>query len=103
MSDKLDEISFEHDIERETFEAIIGDDRAVLEYRSNKEGKFFITSTEVPSSLEDRGVANILLNHVFDYIRQNNFRVIPICPAVKIYLKENPELMELVVSGIRVD
>ena len=102
MEDTLDDISFEHDSERETFEAIIGDDRAVLEYRSNKEGKFFITHTEVPPALEDRGVDAILVAHVFDYIKSNNMRLIPVCPYVKAYLKEHPDFMSLVASGIRV-
>lgn len=102
MSDIVDDITFDHDEERETFEAIIGDDRAVLEYRSNKEGKFFITHTEVPPALQGKGIASILVNHVFDYIRANNMRMIPVCPYVKSYLKKHPEYMDLVVSGIRI-
>jgi len=102
MSNIVDDITFEHDEERETFEAIIGDDRAVLEYRSNKEGKFFITHTEVPPALQGKGIASILVNHVFDYIRTNNMRMIPVCPYVKSYLKKHPEHMDLVASGIRI-
>ena len=102
MSDIVDDITFDHDEERETFEAIIGKERAVLEYRSNKEGKFFITHTEVPPTLQGKGIAGILVLHVFDYIRENNMRMIPVCPYVKSYLKKHPEHMDLVVSGIRI-
>lgn len=102
MNDIMDDITFDHDEERETFEAIIGNDRAVLEYRSNKEGKFFITHTEVPPALQGKGIASILVKHVFDYIRENNMRMIPVCPYVKSYLKKHPEQMDLVASGIRI-
>ena len=102
MSDIMDEITFDHDEERETFEAIIGEERALLEYRSNKEGKFFITHTEVPPALQGKGIASILVKHVFDYIRENNMRMIPVCPYVKSYLKKHPEEMDLVASGIRI-
>lgn len=102
MSDIVDDITFDHDEERETFEAIIGNERAVLEYRGNKEGKFFITHTEVPPALQGKGIAGILVKHVFDYIRENNMRMIPVCPYVKSYLKKHPEHMDLVASGIRI-
>ena len=98
----LKDITFDHDEERQTFDAIIDDEHAVLEYRSNKEGKIFINHTEVPESLQGRGVAGILVQHVFDYIRENNMRMIPVCPYVKSYLKKHPENMDLVASGIRI-
>lgn len=98
----LNDITFDHDEERQTFDAIVNDQHAVLEYRSNKEGKIFINHTEVPESLQGRGVAGILVEHVFDYIRENNMRMIPVCPYVKSYLKKHPEHMDLVASGIRI-
>lgn len=100
MSDNLD-ITFDHDEERETFEAIVGDDRGVLEYRSNKEGKIFINHTEIPSALQGQGVASALVTHVFEYIRENNMRLIPVCPYVKSFLRKHPEHMDLLASGIR--
>lgn len=99
---ELKDITFDHDEERQTFDAIVGDQHAVIEYRSNKEGKFFITHTEVPEALQGRGVAAILVEHVFDYIRENNMRMIPVCSYVKSYLKKHPEHMDLVASGIQI-
>lgn len=102
MKEHTEEIRFEHDEERQTFDALIGQDRATLEYRSNKEGKIFLTHTEVPPALQGNGVGSKLLIHVFDYIRDNNMRMIPVCPFVKSYLKRHPEYMKLVASGIRI-
>ncbi len=102
MEENTEEISFEHDEERQTFDALIGQERATLEYRSNKEGKIFLTHTEVPPSMQGKGVGSKLLLHVFDYIRENNMRLIPVCPFVKSYIKRHPEYLNLVASGIRI-
>lgn len=102
MSDSTEEIIFEHDEERQTFEAIVGKLRAELEYRSNKEGKIFLSHTEVPPPLQGKGIGSKLVKHVFEYIRENNMRMIPVCPFVKSYIKRHPEYMDLVASGIRI-
>lgn len=101
-TDGMDELHIEHDAERMTFEAIIDPRRrAVLEYRSNREGKMFLNSTEVPESLRGQGIAGKLVDHVFDYARENNYRIIPVCPYIKHYLKKHPEQQDLMASGIR--
>lgn len=102
MEENQEEIIFGHDEERQTFEAKVGKFRAELEYRSNKEGKIFLSNLEVPPQLESTEVDVKLLVHVFDYIRDNNMRMIPVSSFVKSYLKRHPEYMDLVASGIRI-
>ncbi len=103
MSDSELDITFDHDLERQTFDALVGKRRATLEYRSNKEGKIFLTNIEVHPTLEGKGVENKLVVHVFDYIRDNGMRLIPVSPFIKDYLKTHPEYMDLVASGIRIN
>ncbi len=96
------DLQIEHDPERMTFEVVVDTNkRAVLEYRSNREGKMFLNSTEVPESLRGQGIAAKLVQHVFDYARENNYRIIPVCSYVKTYLKKHPEQQDLMASGIR--
>ena len=102
MSELEDEIIFEHDVERQTFEAVLKKKRAILEYRSNKEGKIFLTSIEIPFKLRETNIKEDLILHVFAYIKENNMRLIPTSPDIKSYLKEHPEFLSLVASGIRV-
>jgi predicted GNAT family acetyltransferase len=102
MSEFNGEIVFDHDEERQTFDAIVGDERATLEYRSNKEGKIFLTHTEVPPPIQGKGVGEALVKHVFEYIEENGMRMIPTCPFVKAYLRKHPEYKKLVASGIRI-
>ncbi len=101
MSEEFENLTFDHDEERQTFDILIGEQRATLEYRSNKEGKIFINHTEVPENLQGNGLGEKLVLHVFDYIRENGMRLIPVCPFVKAYLKKHPEHMDLVASGLR--
>lgn len=95
------ELTFDHDKERMTFEAISGDRSAVLEYRSNREGKMFLNNIDIPPDLETRGVESVLISHVLDYARANNYRIIPVCSGVKTYLREHPESQDIMASGIR--
>jgi hypothetical protein len=95
-------IVFEHDEERQTFGAKIEKDWVELEYRANREGKFFITGLNGPPRLINDGVGNQLIEHALNHVRDNGFRLIPSCKSVKDYLKEHPEYLELVASGIRI-
>jgi predicted GNAT family acetyltransferase len=100
MDTGTDEIRFEHDIESGQFEAFVGKHKAIMTYRSNREGKIFLVHTEVDEALRSKGVGEKLILHVFDYIRKNGMRMIPMCPYVKAYLKRHPEHMDIVVSGL---
>ena len=75
---------------------------ATLEYRSNKEGKIFLTHTEVSPPVQGQGVGEALVKHVFEYIEENGMRMIPSCPFVKAYLRKHQEYKGLVASGIRI-
>ena len=98
----LGDLQIEHDPERMTFEIVFENgQRAVLEYRSNREGKMFLSSTEVPEALRGKGIAAHLVKHVLAFARENNYRIIPVCSYIKDYLKEHPEEQDLVASGIR--
>lgn len=103
MSESEPEISFDHDLERQTFDALVGKRRATLEYRSNKEGKIFLTNIEVHATIEGMGIEEKLIVHVMEYIRENGMRLIPVSPFVKDFLKTHQEYMDLVASGIRIN
>lgn len=102
MDEDLVGIRFEHDIEGGLFEAFVGAHKAVMTYRSNREGKIFLVHTEVDEALRNKGVGEKLVLYVFDYIREKGLRMIPMCPFVKAYLKRHPEHMDIVVSGLRI-
>jgi predicted GNAT family acetyltransferase len=47
--------------------------------------------TEVSSKVEGKGFAKKMLNAMVEYARNNNLKVIPLCPYVHAQFKRHPE------------
>jgi predicted GNAT family acetyltransferase len=75
------------------FEIHEGETIAFLEYRFHKKDIAFI-HTEVPESMEGKGVGSALVKHAFEYARENNKPVMVYCPFVSTYMKRHPEVRE---------
>ncbi|PJR04073.1 GNAT family N-acetyltransferase [Avrilella dinanensis] len=54
--------------------------------------KLRVYHTEVDDEYEGRGFAKLLLNQLVSYARENNLRIIPLCPYVLAQFKRNPEV-----------
>jgi predicted GNAT family acetyltransferase len=72
------------------FEIFVDGYRAFIDYKQHGD-KFFLIHTEVPQELEGRGVAAALVEKVFKYLETNNFKMVPYCEYIKVYLKRHPE------------
>lgn len=59
---------------------------------------FFVTHTEVPIKLEGKGIAAAMTKTLLNYIRDNGYKVRPICPYTKMYIQRHPEYQDIVVS-----
>lgn len=55
------------------------------------DGKLRVYHTEVSAEYEGRGFAKLLLDQLVSYARENNLRIIPLCPYVLAQFKRNPE------------
>ncbi len=64
--------------------------RAFIDYQQ-KGDKIFLIHTEVPVELEGKGVAPALVEKTFKYLEENNFKLVPYCPYIKVFLKHHPE------------
>ena len=82
------------------FEIRIGDELAFLTYRRDGDAIAY-THTEVPPSLEGRGIAAKLATHALDYARANKLEVVPLCPYVAEYIKRHPAYEDLVAPRSR--
>jgi predicted GNAT family acetyltransferase len=47
--------------------------------------------TEVSESLKGKGVSTQLLETMVKYVRDNNLKVIPLCPYVNVQFKRHPD------------
>jgi len=77
------------------FEIQLGVDVAFVAYRA-ADSAIAYTHTEVPASLEGRGIAARLAKHALDVAREQNLLVVPLCPYVAAYIRQNPEYDDLV-------
>jgi predicted GNAT family acetyltransferase len=73
------------------FEIHEGNEIAFLEYRFYKNDIAFM-HTEVPKSMEGKGVASALAVYAFKFAKEHQKPVMVYCPFVASYLKRHPEL-----------
>jgi predicted GNAT family acetyltransferase len=52
--------------------------------------------TEVPQSLEGKGVGSKLVSAVLRFAEENNLSVVPLCPFVAQYVKRHPKYAAIV-------
>ena len=77
------------------FELEVDGHIAFIEYILNKEYIIFLTHTEVPPALEGKGVGKRIVETTFQYIKERNYTLAPLCPFVAKYLRIHPEWQSL--------
>lgn len=75
---------------------------AFIDYILNNENVMFLTHTEVPKELGGKGIGKILVQHSLEYLKENNYKLAPLCPFVAAYVKKNPEWGFLLAKGYSV-
>ncbi|MGB5205109.1 GNAT family N-acetyltransferase [Eudoraea sp.] len=76
--------------QKKRFELLIEGETAFIEYIQAKNNIIYLTHTEVPRSLEGNGIGAIIVSKTLEHIRENGFKMAPLCPFVAAYLKRNP-------------
>lgn len=64
---------------------------AKIEYKKNMQKQIFLTHTEVPKLLEGKGVGAILVKLTLEDIAAKRMKLVPTCPFVAAYIRNNPE------------
>jgi uncharacterized protein len=72
------------------FEVEVGSKTAFLNYRLAQKDITF-THTEVPASLNGRGIGTALAKAGLDYAKKEGLNVIPQCPFVAEFLRTHPQ------------
>jgi hypothetical protein len=86
---------------KKRYEAAVDDTTAYIEYIKAKD-KIYLTHTEVPKSMEGKGIGSTLVLKVLEDIERQNLTLVPLCPFVALYLKRHPEWKKLVMKGINI-
>jgi hypothetical protein len=63
---------------------------------SRSKNSLRLIHTEVPDSLQGKGVGSKLVSGVLEVANKNHLRIIPACPFVAEYLKRHPEHLSVV-------
>lgn len=77
------------------FETEISSKTAFLNYREEG-GWITFTHTEVPESLNGRGIGTSLVKAGLDYAAEKKLSVVPQCPFVADFIQSHPQYQPLV-------
>ena len=87
-------VVIEHRPELGRFQALIDGRLCVADYR--RVGDVMnMAHTEVPASLEGRGIAAALVREALAYAQANGLKVNPLCSYVRLYMQRHPETLAL--------
>ncbi len=95
------EVKIKENKEKKRFEAEVENKLALIEY-IRAEDKMYLTHTEVPSELEGKGIASSMAKQVLQQIKDENLKLVPLCPFVASYVKRHPEWKEILAEGYKV-
>lgn len=62
--------------------------------------RIIFTHTEVPPALEGNGIGAALAKFGLNYAREQELKVMPLCPFIASYIRKHPEYRDLVVAGV---
>ena len=95
---KLEELTLNNNLELHRLELQVDENIAFIEYKILHD-LLFLIHTEVPASLQGKGIAGIIVRKALEYAKENNYKIVPICSFVQSYLEKHQEWRELVAPN----
>ena len=77
---------------------VSGNALAEMAYTMANDHTMIIEHTEVDESLRGQGIGKTLQAALVDYVRENNIKVIPLCPFAKSYFERMKEWQDVLVN-----
>lgn len=84
-----------HNEKERRFEMTDHGDLALVEYQLLGDGIMNIYHTEVPESIEGKGVGSAMMKEALEFARRNHYRVVPTCAFAQSYLQKHPDYMDV--------
>ncbi|MEW5675454.1 GNAT family N-acetyltransferase [Flavobacterium enshiense] len=100
MKPEFENIPLIKNEENHRFEITFEGHKAFIDYKE-RPGKITLIHTEVEPELEGKGAATAVIEKTLDYIEQNNFKLVPLCPLVFAYIKRHPEWKRIVDENFK--
>ena len=100
MADADFPVEVRHNAAASRFEATV-DGRLCFAAYQLADGVMRMNHTEVPSTLENRGIAGELVRAALAFAAANGQKVLPMCSYVRAYMRRHPESHALLADGYR--
>lgn len=100
MKPEFENIPLIKNEEKHRFEITFEDHKAFIDYKE-RPGKISLIHTEVEPELEGKGAATAVIEKTLEYIEQNNYKLVPLCPLVFAYIKRHPEWKRIVDENFK--
>lgn len=71
---------------------------ASMTYKKSGAGKIIIDHTEVDSSLRGEGIGEDLVAEGVKFARENDLKIVPLCPYTKKVIDEKPEFQDVLAK-----
>jgi len=90
------EVKQNDDTKHGSFEASIDGNKAgLMTYTWAGEDRFIIDHTEVEEAYNGKGVGKEMLIKAVEFARENNKKIIPLCPFAKATFQKNEDLQDV--------
>ena len=94
MAEQTMQVTVVHNEAAHRFEADLGGQVAVADYRRNGHMIYF-THTETPVAYRGRGIACQVVQRALEYAKAHELTVVPLCSFVASYIEEHPQYQAL--------
>lgn len=92
------EVKHNNDDKHGSFEASVeGNKAGLMTYTWAGEERFIIDHTEVESAYNGKGIGKEMLIKAVEFARQNNKKIIPLCPFAKATFQKNSDLQDVLI------
>ena len=96
----LNELTLTDEKATRQFVLKVGDQRARIEY-DHQGDRIFLTRTDVPKQLATGDAHRVLTEKTLTHVEASKLKLIPLCPKVKDFLRQNPAWQRLLLKGVQ--
>ena len=72
-----------------------GTQAGMVTYVSTGQQMIIVDHTEVNAKFKGQGVGKDMILKVVDYARENNLKILPLCPFAKNFFSKTPEIADV--------
>jgi len=87
--------NFIHNANKQQFHLKVGDQFALVDYVV-RDGRWYLTHSEVPHELRGQGVGKQLVDQTFEYIEANQIDAVAVCSYIKLVAQRSPRWRALI-------